>query len=140
MWQAFWGRIWWLSETLHVPLGRIAPWVFGQMIGCKGQCLGVDRYVREGIVPTEVRALHNTPVPIERCPCCKAEPFEPWLRGQVQRDRYPWWARVLPIRWRVRFKRPYCSLICTKCKSLIGHESPGQTDMIYELLRELHKA
>jgi hypothetical protein len=107
------------------------------MIGVKGQRLGVDRYAQEGIVPAEVRALHGAPVPIERCPRCEAEPFDPWLRGQVQRERYPWWARLLPRRWRARYARPYCSLICAECKQLVGHESPSQADMVYELLKEL---
>ncbi len=29
--------IWWLSESTGIPLGRFAPYIFGGMIGCKGE-------------------------------------------------------------------------------------------------------
>lgn len=28
--------IWNLSESLNIPLGKLAPFIFGEMIGCKG--------------------------------------------------------------------------------------------------------
>ncbi len=34
LWQWTWCKVWWLSETTKIPLGRFAPWVFHQMIGC----------------------------------------------------------------------------------------------------------
>lgn len=34
-WAHFWSTVWWWSETLHIPLGRFVPWVFGQAIGAK---------------------------------------------------------------------------------------------------------
>lgn len=34
LWRWVWGKVWWLSETTKIPLGRFAPWVFHQMIGC----------------------------------------------------------------------------------------------------------
>ncbi len=33
MWRFIWKRIWNLSESLNIGLGRFAPWVFSQMIG-----------------------------------------------------------------------------------------------------------
>lgn len=35
LWRWFWGRVWALSEWSGVGLGRFAPWVFHQMIGCR---------------------------------------------------------------------------------------------------------
>jgi hypothetical protein len=35
--QGFWARVWALSEGLNIPLGRFAPFVFGQMIGRPGR-------------------------------------------------------------------------------------------------------
>jgi hypothetical protein len=51
--------------------------------------------------------------PIECCPKCKATPFMPFLRGQVQRH---------PRRWLVGPRRPYCALICWECKEIVGYE------------------
>jgi len=39
-WQAFWGLIWNIEV---IPLGRFAPWVFGQMIGCKGRMINQEK-------------------------------------------------------------------------------------------------
>ena len=36
LWRRFWLWVWTTSEFLHIPLGRLAPWVFGQMTGMKG--------------------------------------------------------------------------------------------------------
>lgn len=33
-WKAFWSWIWELHEKLSISFGRLAPWVFAQMIGC----------------------------------------------------------------------------------------------------------
>lgn len=35
LWQWFCGRVWIFCEFMGVDLGRFAPWVFHQMIGCK---------------------------------------------------------------------------------------------------------
>ena len=35
LWKEFWSVVWNLAEYFHVDLCRFAPWVFGQMIGCK---------------------------------------------------------------------------------------------------------
>lgn len=37
LWQMFWGFIWDISEMSGLGLGRLSPWVFGQMMGCKGK-------------------------------------------------------------------------------------------------------
>lgn len=66
-------------------------------------------------MPIEVPVLQNQPPPIEKCPRCGVEPFEPFLRGQIQRGR--WSLLKLEI-------RPYCSLICSACKEIIGYEHP----------------
>jgi hypothetical protein len=34
-----WYWIWITSETLHIPLGKLAPIIFGKMIGVKGKKL-----------------------------------------------------------------------------------------------------
>lgn len=34
LWRWVWGVVWQLSEVSGVGLGRFAPWVFHQMIGC----------------------------------------------------------------------------------------------------------
>jgi hypothetical protein len=35
LWRSFGSWIWNLSEDTGIPLGRAAPWVFGQSIGCR---------------------------------------------------------------------------------------------------------
>lgn len=52
-------------------------------------------------------------MPIEKCPKCGAEPFDPFLRGQVQRRKFKWF---LWDPW------PYCALICWNCKEIVGYE------------------
>lgn len=34
LWRGIWGYVWMLSEKTGIGLGRYAPWVFHQMIGC----------------------------------------------------------------------------------------------------------
>lgn len=70
-------------------------------------------------MPIECDQLEGAAVPLPRCPKCGAEPFEPFLRGMVQRTFAPiqrlkaWW-RGEPFR--------YCALICWKCKDIVGYE------------------
>jgi hypothetical protein len=66
-------------------------------------------------MPIESAVLLYQPSPIERCPRCGVAPFEPFLRGQVQRGR--WSLLKLEI-------RPYCTLICSACKEIVGYEHP----------------
>ena len=63
-------------------------------------------------MPIECTLLRFAPVPLERCPKCGARPFEPFIRGYVQRFR--WWG----------LRPAYCCLICTECKEIVGHEAP----------------
>ena len=42
VWQWFWERVWALSEWSGVGLGRLAPWVFHQMIGCNIEVKNVN--------------------------------------------------------------------------------------------------
>lgn len=37
VWRAIWRIVWDFSEWAGLDLGRLAPWVFGQMIGCRGR-------------------------------------------------------------------------------------------------------
>jgi hypothetical protein len=72
-------------------------------------------------MPKEVLYLQNLPSPIRACPKCGAQPFEPFLRGTVQRSP----TKVL---WSFRWpfislvSQPYCALICWKCKEIVGYE------------------
>lgn len=74
-------------------------------------------------MPIEATQLRDKPVPFRACPKCGAEPFEPFLRGTVQRSRhglhitceYPF-VRFLP--------QDYCAVICWQCKEVVGYESP----------------
>ena len=69
-------------------------------------------------MPWEYGALVDAPVPLATCPKCGAQPFDPFLRGTVQRSERPWWRPW----WGPT--RPYCALICWKCKEIVGYESP----------------
>jgi hypothetical protein len=63
-------------------------------------------------MPIECVLLDDAPVPLRECPECGVLPFRPFMRGQVQR-------------WKGLFrKRPYCALICSTCKEIVGWEKP----------------
>jgi hypothetical protein len=67
-------------------------------------------------MPIEFSLLRNQPVLLASCPKCYATPFEPFLRGNVQR----------PKRWcYIGKKQDYCALICSSCKEIVGYESPS---------------
>jgi len=67
-------------------------------------------------MPVETVLLAGRPAPLERCPNCGTAPFDPFLRGQVQRGERPWWRPF----WGPR--RPHCALICWTCKVIVGWE------------------
>ncbi len=67
-------------------------------------------------MPIETRLLAGKPSPLAACPKCGAAPFEPFMRGQVQRSPRPWWRPF----WGPR--RAYCALICWSCKNIVGYE------------------
>jgi hypothetical protein len=68
-------------------------------------------------MPLECVILERSPVPISKCPRCGAAPFRPFLRGTVQRLWRPWWKFWGSI-------RPYCAVICSDCKDIVGYENP----------------
>ena len=35
LWKTLWWFVWEFTETFNVPLGKLAPWTFSQMTGCK---------------------------------------------------------------------------------------------------------
>ena len=83
-------------------------------------------------MPIECAVLLDKPSPIESCPHCGASPFDPFLRGQVQRWR--WSLLRLEI-------RPYCTLICSTCKEIVGYEHPvtGEVDLSVNPIRLLSR-
>lgn len=64
-------------------------------------------------MPAECDILEKMGQPLAKCPKCGAEPFEAFMRGQVQ--RWPW--KFIFWGW-----RPYCAIICRKCKDIVGYE------------------
>lgn len=69
---------------------------------------------RRDFMPIECVQLKDEPFSFEKCPKCGAG-WPEFMRGQVQRSK-----RFLGFLW----KRPYCAVICHKCKNIIGWESP----------------
>jgi predicted nucleic-acid-binding Zn-ribbon protein len=70
-------------------------------------------------MPIESDLLAREPYAKERCPKCGAICPE-FMRGQVQRSK-----RFLWVLW----KRPYCAVICHRCKCIIGWESPPSLEV-----------
>jgi len=66
-------------------------------------------------MPVEAKLLAATPEPFDACPQCGAAPFVSFIRGVVQRSRRLFW---------VGPRRPYCTVICSRCKGIVGYESP----------------
>ncbi len=64
-------------------------------------------------MPIEYTLLRDAPVPLTHCPACGDRPFDPFMRGMVQRSKRKWF---------IGPKRPYCALICSKCKEIVTHE------------------
>lgn len=62
-------------------------------------------------MPIEYELLKDAPYEIKVCPNCHNS-FEPFLRGLVQST----WRRIL--------RMSYCTLICDKCKDIVGYEKP----------------
>lgn len=76
----------------------------------------LENYAQLYPMPSEYLLLKNKPVPFAFCPRCGDAPFEPFLRGQVQRFKRKWLGFGPP--------QDYCALICYKCKNVVGYESP----------------
>jgi hypothetical protein len=69
-------------------------------------------------MPIEALLLDTKASPLARCPRCGDQPFDPFMRGQVQRSPrslFSW----PPFRY-----RRYCALICWACKNIVGYEWP----------------
>lgn len=64
-------------------------------------------------MPVEYLQLKDEPAYLCRCPKCGREPFEPFMRGQVQRRKRTWYGK----------RRPYCAVICTACMEVVGYEA-----------------
>lgn len=73
------------------------------------------------MTPIEATNLEGAKVPFEMCPRCGAYPFEPFLRGQVQRDVFSPWRALLRLFGKTR---PHCAVICRGCKEIVGWEAP----------------
>ena len=71
-------------------------------------------------MPIEYALLKDKPSPFEECPCCHERPFEPFLRGQVQRAKYSLWSLLFSV----YIPRTYCAVICSECKMIVGYEKP----------------
>ncbi len=69
-------------------------------------------------MPIEATLLDGAPVSLASCPRCGDSPFNPFLRGQVQRWPYSWRTLWLPV----GPARPCCALICWGCKDIVGYE------------------
>lgn len=69
------------------------------------------------MTPIEAELLRGATSPLAACPECGVAPFDPFLRGQVQRHPWPWWDI-----FNLTTPRPYCALICWKCKDIVGYE------------------
>jgi len=75
-------------------------------------------------MPIEYVLLKDAPVtPVKytrfygmTCPECRAWPYKPFMRGQVQ----SWWRKLLGL--------PYCCIICERCKQIIGYEKPEEAN------------
>jgi formate dehydrogenase maturation protein FdhE len=61
-------------------------------------------------MPIEYSLLKDMHEPMETCPKCGARPFRSFLRGLVHNM------------WRAFFRRPYCCIICSTCKEIVGYE------------------
>lgn len=65
--------------------------------------------LRELKMPIEYELLKDKPYPFSVCPKCG----KPFLRGTIQRRKKKWGK-----------PQPYCALICSQCKEIVGHEEP----------------
>lgn len=72
-------------------------------------------------MPIEASLLNGTKPPLERCPKCGAEPFDPFLRGMVHLSGLRAIKERLRCWWHGK-EYAYCALICWKCKEIVGYE------------------
>jgi hypothetical protein len=104
-------------------------------------------------MPIEAELLREAPYPNVACPKCGEYPLVPFMRGLVQRRSWTFnWLKLFPVHmvwakerygtWRagmvsffndyhrMPWKKPrhYCSIICSECQEIVGHESPTDED------------
>lgn len=46
LWRFIWSTVWNISERTGIGLGKFAPWVFHQMIGCDTKVNRVDERIK----------------------------------------------------------------------------------------------
>ncbi len=72
-------------------------------------------------MPKEAEQIKDAKVSLKSCPKCRALPFIPFMRGEIQR----------PTRkWLLGAKQPYCALICWRCKEIVGYENPDGSGFV----------
>lgn len=81
LWRKLWLWVWLGSEFLHIPLGWLAPWVFGQMLGVKGTRMKMCPRCGQtmGAVTSDAK-----PERAWRCPACET------TLPMKRRDRKRW--------------------------------------------------
>jgi hypothetical protein len=62
----------------------------------------------------------------ESCPVCGDKPIRPFLYGMV--ERWPWKWSLIGVLFNLR--RPYVSVICWRCKNIIGHDDRGRYESV----------
>ena len=76
----------------------------------------------------EYKLLKGEPSAIPTCTKCGY--FEPnFMRGMIQRSE-----RLFGFLW----NRPYCAVICNKCKNIIGWEYPPKHIPLSKLLNDFN--
>ena len=78
-------------------------------------------------MPVEYALLKDRPEALARCPASNAKPFYALMRGMVHST----WRKYVPAfepknsfpGFRL-VPRPYCSVICSQCKEIVGYEKP----------------
>ena len=60
----------------------------------------------------EAAQLKDKPEMFEQCPKCGARPFKASTRGELQSAFRKW------------LRRPYCAVLCSACKKIVGYEKP----------------
>lgn len=122
-----WARLWWAArlwpQTLVFPGVYVAEVASSECVPC-GPVFATVGY-------PGVRGMLNHPVLItswdhyvvvmeDRCPRCKAAPFDQFLPGVVTR-----WGRVWYAPWR---RRAPFAVICRACKQVVAWEWEKRED------------
>lgn len=88
-------------------------------------------------MPIEAGALTMQEPPFQKCPQCGAEPFTPFMRGQLWRCWWWSWAGWKATVWGRPFD--YCAVICADCKNVVGWERPHDLEALMQKY-ERHQA